>query len=416
MAQAVPVRLDAHSGAASSLDHAQAQWPAAVGNIRIAIYEDLAAVEREWRAFEARADGTVFQSIEWLATWQRSIGAREGIAPAIVVARDSAGSMLMLLPLAVRPAGFARELTWLGSELCDYNGPLLAPDFSARVDRETFLALWREIGRSLQARPRLHYDLVALEKMPETVGAQQNPMRYLGGSPHPSGAYLTQLSGDWEAFYTAKRSSATRRRDRTKRKKLGEFGAIKLINAEGDGEILASLATLMQQKARSFARMGVANLFAKPGYAEFYRALATEPASRTLVHVSRLDVGDSVAAVNLGLIYRDRYYHLLASYSDCELSRFGPGAAHLHDLMHYAIERGCRVFDFTIGDERYKRDWYDTELELYDYLAPATWRGALVTAPMSMARRLKRWIKQTPVVWKTFSATRAFVGSLSRRD
>ena len=122
----------------------------------------------------------------------------------------------------------------------------------------------------------------------------------------------------------------------------------------------------MTQKARSFARMGVGNLFAKPGHAEFYRALATDPATSQMVHVSRLDVGTTPAAINLGLTYRDCYYHLLASYDDGEVSRFGPGAAHLHDLMQLAIERGLKIFDFTIGDERYKRDWCDTELKLFD--------------------------------------------------
>ena len=73
------------------------------------------------------------------------IGVREGVRPAIVVGRDASGAILFLLPLAVRAAGLARELTWLGSELCDYNAPLLAPAFSARIDRARFLALWQEI-------------------------------------------------------------------------------------------------------------------------------------------------------------------------------------------------------------------------------------------------------------------------------
>jgi CelD/BcsL family acetyltransferase involved in cellulose biosynthesis len=171
----------------------------------------------------------------------------------------------------------------------------------------------------------------------------------------------------------------------------------------------------MAQKARSFAHMGVANLFAKPGYAEFYRAIASDPALRPLVHISRLDVGAIPAAVNLGLTYRDCYYHLLASYDDGDVSRFGPGAAHLHDLMHQAIDRGLRVFDFTIGDERYKRDWCDTELKLYDYIAAATWRGMLIAMPLMAAKQVKRWIKQTPAVWNAFSAARAFIGSLAHR-
>jgi CelD/BcsL family acetyltransferase involved in cellulose biosynthesis len=232
---------------------------------------------------------------------------------------------------------------------------------------------------------------------------------------NPSGAYLTHLTGDWETFYVAKRSSATRRRDRTKRKRLGELGEVKFVNPASDSETLRTLDTLMAQKARWFAHMGVVNLFAKPGYAEFYRALVSDPATRHLVHVSRLDVGATVAAVNLGLTYRDCYYHLLASYDEGEVSRFGPGAAHLLDLLHLAIDRGFRIFDFTIGDERYKRDWCDTVLKLYDFIAAATWRGALVAMPMLAAQRLKRRIKQTPVVWNLFSAGRALFGSLVRQ-
>src|SRR6185437_5049958 len=150
-------------------------------------------------------------------------------------------------------------------------------------------------------------------------------------------------------------------------------------------------------------------------FPEFYRALATGEATRTFVHVSRLDVGETAAAVNLGLIHRGRYYHLLASYGDGEASRFSPGAAHLHELMRYAIERGCRTFDFTIGDEPYKRDWCDTELALYDYFSAATLRGSIVAGPRVAGQRLKRWIKQTPAVWDAVSRTRAFLGSLRVR-
>ncbi|MGH6727394.1 MAG: GNAT family N-acetyltransferase [Pseudolabrys sp.] len=417
MAQAVPACLDVHLGADTPAVHdAPALSPAALpDDIRLAVHENLNEVERDWRAFEAQADGTVFQCFDWLATWQRHIGARNGVRPAIVVGRDDAGAILFLLPLSVRAVGIARELAWLGSELCDYNMPLLAPAFAERFGGKGFLPLWAGIKQRLQRHPRLHFDFVSLTKMPEMVGGQADPMLDLGVTINPSGAYLTHLAGDWETFYAAKRSSSTRRRDRTKRKKLSEFGEVRLVNPVGDAETLHSLDTLMVQKARSFARMGVGNLFAKPGHAEFYRALATDPASKHLVHVSRLDVGETPAAINLALTFRDRYYHLLASYDDGEASRFGPGAAHLHDLLQMAIERGFKIFDFTIGDERYKRDWCDTELKLYDHIQAATWRGVLVAAPILALRPLKRWIKQTPAVWSAFSAGRMFVGSLARR-
>src|SRR5690348_1312994 len=44
---------------------------------------ELAAVESEWRDFEARADCTVFQSFDWVAAWQQHIGAPRGTVPVI---------------------------------------------------------------------------------------------------------------------------------------------------------------------------------------------------------------------------------------------------------------------------------------------------------------------------------------------
>ena len=70
--------------------------------------------------------------------------------------------------------------------------------------------------------------------------------------------------------------------------------------AAQDG-LARTMEVLIEQKACSFARMGVSNIFARPGYREFFLDLATNPRTRGLVHVSRLDVGTTWAAVNLGL-------------------------------------------------------------------------------------------------------------------
>lgn len=383
-------------------------------DIQLAVYDDMAAIERDWRAFEQQADCTVFQTFDWLATWQRQIGARSGITPAIVVGRDGAGDIQFILPLSTRAVGFARELAWLGTELCDYNAPQLAANFSERIDGASFMALWGRVTQCLQGHPRLGFDYVNLTKMPEMVAAQKNPMLNLRVTLNPNGAYLTHLAGDWEVFYAAKRSSTTRRRDRAKRKRLSEFGEVQFSNADSASDILSALDILMAQKARLFTHMGIANLFARPGHADFYRSIAASAATRHLVHVSTLNVGSTAAAVNLGLTHRDCYYHLLASYDDGEVSRFGPGAAHLHDLLHLAIDRGFHIFDFTIGDERYKRDWCDTELKLYDCISAVTWRGALLATSIIVTQRLKRWIKQTPALWNAFSMGREFIGSLER--
>ena len=178
----------------------------------------------------------------------------------------------MLLPLAVQQ-GLARRLTFLGQDLCDYHAPLLAPDFSATVGSDGFAALWRDIRSLLQATPALRHDTIALEKMPETIGAQANPLLSLDVRLNPSGAYETLLGADWEQFYSAKRSSATRRRDRTKVKRLGELGEVKFVNPDASAELALTLDALMRQKGKSFARMGVPNIFERPGHAAFFGSL-----------------------------------------------------------------------------------------------------------------------------------------------
>jgi CelD/BcsL family acetyltransferase involved in cellulose biosynthesis len=379
--------------------------------IALTLHRDMASAAADWRAFEQTADCTPFQTFAWLAAWDRHVGGPAGIRPAIVIGRRG-GDIAFVAPLAVEAGRLARRLTFLGQALCDYNAPLLAPGFADTLDSQAFAALWRDIRALLQADPRLAHDIVEFTKMPATVGAQANPFAMRDAMLHPSGAYQANLGADWETFYSAKRSSATRRRDRTKLKKLGDLGEVRFVTPDA-ADTAATLDTLIRQKSRAFARMGVPDLFARPGHAAFFHEIA---ASRDFVHISRLDVGAAQAAVNLGLTFRDCYYHILASYDDGEVSRFGPGAAHLRELLRYATEHGMPRFDFTIGDEPYKRDWCDTEQALYDHVSAATARGAPFVWLSAARRRAKRAIKHNAALWAAVVRVRSTLGLLRKRD
>ena len=384
-------------------------------DLALRIHGDLANVEAEWRRFEAVADCTVFQTFDWLAAWHRHIGLRARVQPAVAVGRFANGDTAFMVPLCVAPHGPARRLCWLGQELCDYNAPLLARDFSERVTAERFLEIWRELRLRLQQDPLFRHDWIDLEKMPQTLGAQRNPFTYLDVSPNASGAHLTQLGGDWEEFYTAKRSSATRRRDRAKRRHMSEHGEVQFATAAEAADARRTLEILMEQKSRALVRKGVADMFARPGWREFFLDLATNPQTRQLVHVARLQVGADAVAANFGVVLGGCYYHVLASYcEDSRAAHFGPGALHLRELLKYAIERGLQRFDFTIGDERYKLEWCDSSLKLYDHAAATTWRGWPAARAAAARRRLKRMIKQTPWVWNAVSAARTALGAFSR--
>ena len=140
------------------------------------------------------------------------------------------GAILFLLPFALEADGFVRKITWLGSYLCNYNGPVLARDFSRRVSPAQFAAGLAATSSSCCGR-QLGHDLIDLEKMPETIGEQANPFCALRVTPHVNDAYLTTLGGDWETYYAAKRSSSTRKTDRKKRKRLADHGETQFVTA-----------------------------------------------------------------------------------------------------------------------------------------------------------------------------------------
>jgi CelD/BcsL family acetyltransferase involved in cellulose biosynthesis len=384
-------------------------------DLSFGIHTCLDDVEDEWRRFQQSAECTAFQSFEWLATWQRHIGARDGAVPIIVVGRFAEGETAFILPLAVETRRSVRRLCWLGQDLGDYNAPLLARNFSQRVTPDRFLALWRQLLARLQSDPELRYDWIEFEKMPQTVGVQSNPFISLRATPNANSAYITQLGDDWEAFYRARRSSATRRRDRTKRKHLSDFGEIRFETVAAPDDLRQTLDTLWEQKKRIFARKGIADIFARPGYREFFADFAANPNSRHLAHVGRVQIGASCAAANFAITFGDCYYHVLSSYCDNELTRYGPGTLHLRELLAYAIQHGLRRFDFTIGDERYKLEWSDLRLKLYDYSKGATWGGRIAHLLSVVRRSTKRFIKTTPLLWHWASRLRSTIGPLLHR-
>src|SRR5689334_14511019 len=105
-----PLAEDAIAGgfdtsATSPLDAPAAPAASLIGRaartgLMLSVHSELAAVEHAWRAFEATAALTAFQSFDWLACWQRHIGSRRGTRPAVVLGRDIDGELQFILPLA----------------------------------------------------------------------------------------------------------------------------------------------------------------------------------------------------------------------------------------------------------------------------------------------------------------------------
>ena len=370
-------------------------------SVLLSVHNEFSSMEAVWRRFEQVADGFAFQTFDFLETWYEHIGSKAGFDLQIVVAWGSKAKPLMILPLGIENCGPLKKLGWLGGDLNDYNGPLLAPNFLEHVAPGEFSKLWEDIQAVLPA-----YDIAELMRQPAMIDGQPNPFLELGTKLNASGAHMTSMGGDFDAYYDEKRTAKAKRHFRSRRKKLEAMGETVYVHPKSAKDIEASVEKLVELKSAALKAMGANDFLAKPGYADFYKALALKSGSEGIAHVSHMEVAGAYVAGNWGLVHKGRFYYLLASYDGPKFGRFAPGVQALVETMKWAVGRGVDTFDFTIGDERYKHEWCETAIDLHDHLSAESFKGRVALIKTCALLSAKRMIKQTPVLWDSFTKLR----------
>ncbi|TIU15883.1 MAG: GNAT family N-acetyltransferase, partial [Mesorhizobium sp.] len=86
--------------------------------------------------------------------------------------------------------------------------------------------------------------------------------------------------------------------------------------------------------------------------------------------------------------------------ADDDLAHASPGDFLFFDNIEEACERGFDVYDFSVGDEPYKRLWCDIETQHFEVLIPLTMKGRALVFVLRQGARLKTFVKNSPTIWK----------------
>jgi CelD/BcsL family acetyltransferase involved in cellulose biosynthesis len=369
---------------------AEARAPSKARRVaHVDIITDLSEAEPIWRALEAGTGVfTPYQRFDFLASWQRQVGARQDVQPFIVIAYDADHRPLLLLPLALRRRLGVRIAAFMGDKHATFNMPLWDRTFATEAkagDLDMLLS-------SLRARADI--DLLALTQQPAVWRNLQNPFASLAHQPSVNPCPVLVIAPGTPP--TALISHSFRRRLKSKERKLEKLPGYRYTIASTEAEIARMLDWFFRTKPLRMAEQKLPNVFGEVGIEDFVREACTTKLSggRRAIDIHALECDEEVIALFAGVCDAERFSMMFNTYTMSEHSRHSPGLILIRNIVDHYAAKGFRALDLGIGSDDYKRFFCKSDEPLFDSFIPLSGRGKLAAAATATLNRAKRLVKQ----------------------
>ena len=346
--------------------------------VRLTRPDDFDALGARWRALEARAYGSFFQS--W--TWTGCLAAERFPDPILIEATE-AGETVGLALANRRPGLLRGALHWgeagdpgLDGIYIEHNGPL------------TLAGREAEAARAMIAAASARYDLV-LNGLDESGMAAAQAVagvliRKSAPAPFLDLAAVRRAGGDHLMLCAANTRQQIRRSDRA----YAACGAVRIRRAASIEEASVWLDDMARLHQATWSARGRDGAFAAPFFGRFHHALIRRGLPRGEIDLLRVTAGSET----VGILYNFRYggramaYQSGFAYSDAHKAR-KPGMTSHSQAIQYSMAEGADIYDFLAGGDRYKRSLATHEAGLHWVLAGPAW------APRLLAGRAAAWVK-----------------------
>jgi CelD/BcsL family acetyltransferase involved in cellulose biosynthesis len=364
--------------------------------VRIAsvdIIGDLGQAEAVWRALEQPSHfSTGYQRFDFLKAWQTQAGARERLSPFIVVARDSEGRPLLLLPLTSGHEHGVRTARFMGGKHATFNMALWDGEFAAHATHADLDALLAAMRAQAAA------DVLALHQQPMRWRDQQNPFAMLPHQASVNDCPLMVMPPGAEP--SALVSNSMRGRLRSKEKKLKQLAGYRYGVATTDAEIKRLLDAFFQIKPLRMEEQKLPNVFAEPGVEDFIRhaCMAKLDGGGHAIDIHALECDAEVIAIFAGVADGQRFSMMFNTYTMSENAKHSPGLILMRNIVDHYAGLGYRALDLGIGSDDYKRLFCKGNEPIFDSFIPLTTRGRLAATAMSGINRAKHVVKHNPAL------------------
>ena len=253
-------------------------------------------------------------------------------------------------------------------------------------------------------------DLLLIERVSREFGGLRNPLL---GLPNYASANLGLAMDLTPGFDEILDRIGRKRRMKKHRAQIRKFeaaGGYRYIEAKLPGEVERLLDCFLIQKGERFAKLCVENVFSemRPFLLRLFTQALCQP--RPSFHLHALEIGGKIRAVTGSSSVANRMICEFNSFADDELSQASPGDFLFFLNIEQAAREQYEIFDFSVGDEGYKRAWCDLVTRQIDICLPLTLKGRVYGTTHKGATLLKRSMKANTGLWQQIKAWRKRFG------
>jgi CelD/BcsL family acetyltransferase involved in cellulose biosynthesis len=375
--------------------------------MQIEVYDSVEQLENlrsDWDALLAEfPSATTFSTLEWLIPWWRAFA--NGSQLKIVAARDEAGSLVGVAPLAVtsdRSFGTKLRLLRLMGDGSHDSDNL---DFPVRPGYEVGFSLalieWIESRQS-------EWDVCQFRTLPSDsrVGNQlQNDLKTRGWkltvSTRPQS--VIDLEETWDS-YSKRLSSKERGKIGLRFRRLEKkYQSVTIRKCATASDLKHALQALFDLHGKHWNLRGLPGTLHSPARRQFYVDLAGGLIARQRLEFWILELDGKITAAQFGLRHANTVFSLQEGF-DPDYSSDSVGYVLRSQVLKSLMADGVRKYDFLGGTDDSKIRW-GAEVRNYvnlEFARPRS-RGSVHLSVRGKSAATKEWLRQhlPQSVWQT---------------
>lgn len=326
-------------------------------------------LQEDWNSlFETHASGPqLFQTYNWIWHWIHQF---ENNPKDIKILTGHIDEKLVLLaPLVQENKLGLKILKWVGEPVSQY-GDILIAENPQNLQ-------WLKAGFNY-LNDTLKPDLFYLRKTRFDAAITPLLEMYNATILQETAAPYIEILGDKDFTEFNKRySQRSRKAKRRHRRKLEEKGPLtfNLYEESSEANRAANHAINLKREWLK-ATKTVSPAFNSSIIDDFFDATSKENNHSANIKVSELCVDNHPAAIEIGILVKEYYGAHLGVYDPAYIAH-SPGSLQMQDTIAALIEKGVKVIDLFAPGDKYKYEWTDLSVPVYDFSYSTSFKGKI---------------------------------------